>query len=73
MFARAGGPNALFLFATALDTSGSVCGPKIEALSFTLQTQISLKCLLEHLVLMFALPSELQIFQVLLSNTENVR
>lgn len=26
--ARAGGPNALFLFAAALDTSGSVCGPK---------------------------------------------
>lgn len=39
--ARAGGPNALFLFAAALDTIGSVCGPKIEALSFKLQTQIS--------------------------------
>lgn len=63
--ARVGGQNALFLFALALHTSASARRPKIEALSFTLETRVSLKCLLKRLVLMFALQSELRFPQTL--------
>lgn len=55
---RVGVRNALFQFAFARE-----CFQNRSCESFAPQTQISLKSLLKHLDLMFALPSDLNIFQ----------